>query len=74
MFINGTQSGSTNTATMNLAYPSIQIGIFCVYKTSAANFYQGRLSAYSFGLGLTAAKVASYNTALAAFRSALGRA
>jgi hypothetical protein len=41
---------------------------------SPAVLSSARISTYSIGLGVTAAQVAAYNTALAAFRSALGRA
>ena len=74
-FINGVQSGSTVTTTRTAALPAFGVTVFGQNRAGTiANYSSARLSGYSIGLGMTAAQVAAYNTALAAFRSALGRA
>ena len=74
-FLNGTQSGSTQTTSPASQLPNRPVFVFANNNNGTpANYNSGRISTYSIGLGMTAAQVAAYNTALAAFRAALGRA
>lgn len=74
-FLNGAQSGTTSTTSPASQLPSRPMFVFANNNNGTpANYNTGRVSAYSIGLGMTAAQVVAYNTALAAFRSALGRA
>ena len=75
IFLNGSQSGSTGTSTNTSPLPSVGMSVFANnnYGTIGARS-DARLSTFSIGRGMTAAQVAAYNTALAAFRAALGRA
>ena len=74
-FLNGVQSGSTQTTSPASQLPDRPIFVFANNNAGTpGNYNSGRISTYSIGLGMTAAQVAAYNTALAAFRAALGRA
>jgi hypothetical protein len=73
-YLNGAQSGATNTTTLTSSQPSIAYAVFANSRPAISNYSSARISSYSIGLGMTAAQVAAYNTALSAFRAALGRA
>lgn len=74
-FLNGSQSGSTVTTLRTTALPAFGVSVLGQNRAGTiANYSSARISTYSIGLGMTAAQVAAYNTALAAFRVALGRA
>ena len=50
------------------------VGVFCIIRSgTASDFSSARLGAYSMGLSIDATHAASYNTALQAFQTALGR-
>ena len=74
-FLNGVQSGSTQTTSPASQLPDRPVFVFANNNAGTpGNYNSGRISTYSIGLGMTAAQVVAYNTALAAFRAALGRA
>lgn len=74
MFLNGSQFGSTNTTSATPASNSGSgFGVFCNYGTTPANYFSGRLNAYSIGDGMSDAQAAAFNTAMQSFQTALGR-
>ena len=74
MFRNGTQNGTTVTATRSGSLTANAPFVFS-YNNNGA--YSGslacRLNAYSIGRGLTAAQAAAFSAAVASFNAALGR-
>jgi hypothetical protein len=74
-YINGTQSGSTQTGSRGTgAQASTSMGVFCWNNNGTPTALASvRLGSYSAGIGLTSAQAASYNTAVQAFQTALGR-
>ena len=49
------------------------VGVFCNIRGGATDFSSARIGAYSMGLSMDATQAASYNTAMQAFQTALGR-
>lgn len=74
LFSNGSQLGTPGIGFNTTATTSI--GVFAVRQAAGtyASFVNARLSAYSIGLSMTAAQVVSYNSAMTAFLTAMGRA
>ena len=74
-YLNGSQSGTTATTSPASQLPTASMFVFANNNSGSPSVWSSaRISTYSIGLGMTGAQVAAYNTALAAFRSALGRA
>lgn len=74
LFSNGSQLGTAGSGFNTTATTSI--GVFAARQAAGtyASFVNARLSAYSIGLSMTAAQVVSYNSAMTAFLTAMGRA
>lgn len=74
LFSNGSQLGTAGAGFNTTATTSI--GVFAARQAAGtyASFVNARLSAYSIGLSMTAAQVVSYNSAMTAFLTAMGRA
>jgi len=72
---NDSTSFGTNTA--NTAETTGAFPIFVFARNTASNapaeYYNGRMAAYSIGAGMSGAEVTSYYTALQAFQTALSR-
>lgn len=74
MFQNGTQNGSTITATRSGSLTANSMFVFSFNANGApSNGVAARLQSYSIGRGLTAAQAAAFSSALAALNTALGR-
>ena len=75
VYVNGVQSGSTVTANRGTgSQTSTSMAVFAYSANGAISSYcAARLSAYSVGLGLTAAQAQAYNTAINSLQTALGR-
>jgi hypothetical protein len=74
-FINGSQSGSTATATSTIGLDAR--GLFVFARNSALNndfkYSSARLGAYSIGAGLSVSQASAFYTAMQAFQTALTR-
>jgi hypothetical protein len=71
---NGSQSGSTVTTSVTPASNTgAGFGLFSNYAGANANYFSGRLCAYSIGAGLSDSEASAFNTAMQAFQTALGR-
>jgi hypothetical protein len=74
VFRSGAQVGSTVTASVTpAANTGSGFAVFANYGSTIANCSDARLGSYSIGAGLDSTQAASYNTALQAFQTALGR-
>jgi hypothetical protein len=76
IFRNGSQIGSTQTAaTSPAANSGAGFGVFVSLAQAGSTAFIApvRMGGYSIGAGMTAAQMASYNTAMQAFQSALSR-
>lgn len=75
VYVNGVQSGSTVTANRGTgSQTSTSMAVFAFNSNGSISSYcSARLSAYSVGLGLTAAQAQAYNTAINSLQTALGR-
>jgi hypothetical protein len=72
LYANGASAGSPNT---NAVAETTGASPFFVFaRNGPAEYYNGRMAAYSIGAGMTAAQVTAYHTAIQAFQSAMGRA
>ena len=74
-YVNGVQSGSTVTANRGTgAQTSRTMPVFAYNANgSIVGYSAARLSAYSVGLGMTAAQALAYNAAMQSLQTALGR-
>jgi hypothetical protein len=74
MFQNGTQNGSTVTATRSGSLTANSVFVFAYNDNGTpVTRVAARLQSYSIGLGLTAAHAAAFSSALSALNTALGR-
>jgi hypothetical protein len=76
LYAGGTSVASDAVSTNETISRTFPVFVFAinVKDTSIANYANARLGGYSLGRTMTAAQVGQYNTALAAFNSAMGRA
>lgn len=75
-FINGTQSGVTNTNAATVDLPT-SLPLFVFRRNNnifGASYTNARLAAYSIGRGLSVSQAAAYYAAMQAFQTAMGRA
>ena len=73
-FINGSQSGSTATATSTIALDARGLFVFARNAANATFFYSSpRLGAYSIGAGLSVSQASAFYTAMQTFQTALTR-
>ena len=74
-FVNGSQSGSTATATSTIGLDAR--GLFVFARNSAVNndfkYSSARIGSYSIGAGLSVSQAAAFYTALQAFQTSLSR-
>jgi hypothetical protein len=73
-FLNGSQSGSTNTTSSTVALDSRVLWVFRRNNASASQGWSNaRLGSYSIGAGLSVSQASAFYTAMQAFQTALSR-
>jgi hypothetical protein len=75
LYNGNTEQASASTSVSGGSMPDNDMSVFARWNGSSTfGHFEYRIRAYSVGLGMTAAQVASFNTAMTTLQSALGRA